>query len=66
MVDAMTPTPRKVSPRTQAANEARTRKSQERAAERLNAAGWVCFPPELVAALREVIATHDELTGWVA
>lgn len=51
-------------PRTEAANAARSRRSQNTAAERLNAAGWMCFPPELVDALRTVIATHDELTGW--
>lgn len=54
------------APRTEAANAARTRRSQNTAAAKLTAAGWLCFPPELVAALREVVATHDELTGWTA
>lgn len=66
MVGAMTPSEPKPTIRTQAANEARTRKSQERSAERLNAAGWMCFPPELVDALRTVIAQYDQLTGWQA
>ena len=53
-------------PRNKAANDARTRRSQETAAGKLTAGGWLCFPPETVPALREVIATHDELTGWKA
>lgn len=54
------------APRTEAANAARLRKSQERAAAKLTTGGWVCFPPEKVAALLKVIETHDELTGWQA
>jgi hypothetical protein len=53
-------------PRNKAANDARTRRSQETAAAKLTAGGWLCFPPETVPALRAVIATHDELTGWKA
>lgn len=62
----MTPTQRKVSPRTEAANAARVRGSQNKAAARLTEAGWACFPPEQVDALHAVIDTHDELTGWTA
>lgn len=52
--------------RTAAANEARTRKSQNTAAHKLTTAGWICFPPEVAAALRTVIATYDEMTGWTS
>jgi hypothetical protein len=52
--------------RTQVANKVRSRRSQETAATKLTDAGWVCFPPEKVPALREVIAQYDELTGWQA
>jgi len=60
----MDTTQKPAASRTEAANAARLRKSQEKAAARLHSGGWLCFPPELVAALSEVIATHDELTGW--
>jgi tRNA A37 threonylcarbamoyladenosine synthetase subunit TsaC/SUA5/YrdC len=62
----MDTTPKQPAPRNQAANDARTRRSLEKSASRLTAGGWLCFPPETVPALRAVIATHDELTGWQA
>lgn len=35
-------------PRTAAANRARMRASEEKAARRLRERGWMCFPPETV------------------
>lgn len=47
-------------PRTAAATAGRMRASENRKADLLESRGWMCFPPEEVAAIAEILTR----AGW--